>query len=84
MTEDKAQINPETSELSKQTNDLLDMSRYTLNKLPKKERSNVEKWMSIIGAPLAIIVFILLNFFAELPFLQNINPESLNEKARII
>lgn len=64
--------------------DPFDMSQYALNKLPKKERSKVEKYMSIIGAPVAVIFFVLLNFFIDIPFLQNINPENLTAKARLI
>ena len=64
--------------------DPLDMSNYNLNKLPKKERSKIEKFLTIIGAPLAILVFIVINYFAKLDFLHNIDPSTLSEKARAV
>jgi anion transporter len=64
--------------------DPLDMSNYHLNKLPKRERSKVEKFLVIIGAPLAVLVFILINYFAKVPFLHNIDPTTLSEKARAV
>jgi len=62
--------------------DPLDMSNYKLNKLPKKEVSPFEQWMAKIGGPLAIAVFILLNYFVTIPFLQNIDPAILPSKAK--
>ncbi|MCK5076560.1 MAG: anion permease, partial [Calditrichia bacterium] len=64
--------------------DPLDMSNYHLNKLPKKEASNFEMWMEKLGGPIALIAFILLNYFINLPFLQNIDPSILSEKARSV
>lgn len=64
--------------------DPLDMSNYNLNKLPQRERSKFEKIMVIAGAPLAILVFILLNYFADLSFLRNIDPSTLSDKARAV
>lgn len=64
--------------------DPLDMSNYHLNKLPKRERSKVEKFLVIIGAPLAILVFILINYYAKLPFLHNIDPATLSMQARAV
>ncbi len=64
--------------------DPLDMSQYHLNSLPKKEKSKFEKTMVKIGAPLAILLFILLNFFIELPFLKDIDPSILSKKAKLL
>jgi len=64
--------------------DPLDMSQYQLNRLPKKIPSNFEQKMSQVGGPLAAISFILLNFIIKIPFLQNIDPSILSEKARIV
>jgi anion transporter len=60
------------------------MSQYHLNRLPKKESSKFEQIMVKIGAPLAIISFILLNFFIDIPFLQNIDPSILSKKAKLL
>lgn len=57
--------------------DPLDMHNYRIEKLPKRERSSVEKWLAIIGVPLAVISFILFAFVLKLPFLQEIDPASL-------
>ena len=57
--------------------DMLDMRNYRIEKLPKREKTGFEKWMATIGAPLAAIIFILFAFVIELPFLQNIDPETL-------
>ncbi len=57
--------------------DMLDMRNYRIEKLPKREKTGFEKWMATIGAPLAAIIFILFAFVIDLPFLQNIDPETL-------
>ena len=62
--------------------DPLDMRNYNLNKLPQRERSKFEKILVIIGAPLAIIVFIVINYFSDLAFLHNIDPSTLSSAAR--
>lgn len=62
----------------------LDMRNYHLNKLPQRERSKFEKILVFAGAPLAIVVFVLVYFFANLSFLHNIDPSSLSEKARLV
>lgn len=64
--------------------DPLDMSNYNLNKLPQRERSKFEKILVIAGAPLAILVFIVINYFSKLSFLHNIDPSTLSEKARAV
>lgn len=60
--------------------DVLDMNNYRMEKLPERKRSKVEKTLMIIGAPLAIISFILI-LFLNIPFLENINIESLSKSA---
>lgn len=63
--------------------DPLDMHNYRIERLPKRERSDFEKWLATIGVPLSIIAFILFAFVIELPFLQNIDLESLvSERAK--
>ena len=57
--------------------DPLDMHNYRIERLPKRDRSEFEKWLALIGAPLAAIIFILFAFVIDLPFLQNINPEAI-------
>ncbi len=57
--------------------DPLDMHNYRIEHLPKREKSGFEKWLAHIGLPLAIMVFILFAFVIELPFLQNIDPDTI-------
>lgn len=64
--------------------DPLNMSNYNLNRLPERERSKIEKFLVIAGAPLAILVFIILNYFSDLTFLHNIDPSTLSVKARAV
>lgn len=61
--------------------DPLDMNNYKLEKLPKMEKTNFEKWMARLGAPLAILSFILIFWVFKIPFLENMNFDSLPEKA---
>ncbi|MBN1251574.1 MAG: DASS family sodium-coupled anion symporter [Bacteroidales bacterium] len=61
--------------------DPLDMNNYKVEKLPVREKSKFEKWMAIIGGPLAIITFVLIGFVINIPFLQNISPENLSKDA---
>ena len=44
------------------TFDPLDMNNYKVEKLPKMQKSNFEKWMARLGGPLAIIAFIVIYF----------------------
>ena len=42
------------------TFDPLDMNNYKVEKLPKMQKSNFEKWMARLGGPLAIIAFVVI------------------------
>lgn len=64
--------------------DPLDMSNYNLNKLPQRERSKFEKILVLVGAPLAIFIFVLVNFFSKLTFLHDIDPSTLSDAARLV
>lgn len=61
--------------------DPLDMSNYKIEKLPKLEKSPFEKWMARLGFPLAAIAFVVLYYFVDISFLNNIDPSSLAEDA---
>ena len=54
--------------------DPLDMSNYRVEKLMKIEKKGFERWMEILGGPIAILVFVFIYFFADIPFLNHINP----------
>jgi len=61
--------------------DPLDMNNYKVEKLPIRDKTGFEKWMARLGGPLAIITFVLLGFVINIPFLQNISPDSLSKAA---
>ena len=67
--------------VDKSSYDLLDMNNYKVEKLPVREKSKFEKWMSISGGPLAIVVFVLLYWFIDISFLSNIDPSDLGKSA---
>ena len=75
MTDKNTEIGQE------QVFDPLDMNNYKLEKLPKMEKTNFEKWMARLGGPLAILSFILIFWVFKIPFLENLNVDSLPEKA---
>jgi len=60
---------------------VLDMEKYKVEKLPSREKSTFEKWMARIGGPLAIVIFILISFAWEVPYLQDINPNYITKAA---
>ncbi len=62
--------------------DPLDMHNYRMENLPVREKSNLEKWIAIIGAPLAIIAFILIMWVIPLPFLKGFDPATLGKTAK--
>ncbi len=61
--------------------DPLDMQNYRIEKLPKRSKGKLEKWLAIAGVPLAIVSFILLAFVIRVPFLSDIDPERLISSA---
>ena len=61
--------------------DPLDMNNYKIEKLPKTQKSGVEKWMAIVGGPLAIFVFILIYWVIDIPFLNTLSTDGLDTTA---
>ncbi len=64
--------------------DVLDMKQYRMEKLPKREKSKFEKFLVLIGAPLAILAFSYIQFFGDFGFLTNIDPSELSTSAQKI
>jgi anion transporter len=62
--------------------DPLDMHNYRMENLPVRQKTEVEKWIAFVGAPLAILTFILIMWVIPLPFLQNIDPATLSKTAK--
>jgi len=63
--------------------DVLDMHNYRMEKLPAREKSSFEKKLMTLGAPLAILSFIVLMFFVKIPFIENFDVEALSKNARL-
>ncbi|MCB0459963.1 MAG: anion permease [Flavobacteriaceae bacterium] len=70
-----------TEEMSKEKFDVLDMHNYRMEKLPAREKSKFEQFLMTIGAPLAILSFVLILFFVHIPFLENVNVDTLSKSA---
>ncbi len=66
--------------------DPLDMNNYRIEKLPKMQKSGFERFLQRIGAPLAILSFILIYWVIDIPFINRIdtNPQTtqLTESAQ--
>ncbi len=63
---------------------LLNMKHYRMEKLQNKEKTRVEKIIAFWGSPAAFLSFIAIMFFIRLPFLHNIDPETLSKASRLI
>lgn len=72
-------MNPTDTRLQSETFDPLDMNNYRVEKLKKTEKKGFEKWMEWLGGPLALLSFILIYFYADIPFLNHIKIEVLRE-----
>ena len=57
--------------------DPLDMNHYRIEKLPKMQKSKFETWMARLGGPIALLVFIWINWFSHIGFIDNLNPDGL-------
>lgn len=57
--------------------DPLDMHNYRVEKLPKREKTEFEKKITVLGPILAFAVFILFAFVIKLPFLYAVNPSDI-------
>jgi len=61
--------------------DPLDMKNYRIEKLPKMQKSGFERWMSILGGPLSVVMFVLIYWFSDISFLNEISTEGLSDTA---
>ena len=57
--------------------DPLDMNNYHIEKLPKVQKTRVERFLQRIGGPLAILAFVLIYWVANISFINRIDT---NEK----
>ena len=56
--------------------DPLDMNNYRIEKLPQMKKSGVEKWMALLGVPLAVLSFIVIYWFSDFSFLNTIEVDA--------
>ncbi len=61
--------------------DPLDMNHYRIEKLPKLQKTNFEKWMSIVGGPLAAMAFVYIYWFASIPYLETFDIAALGKES---
>lgn len=61
--------------------DPLDMNNYRIEKLPKLQKTGFERWMAVIGGPLAAIVFVYIYWFASIPFLDTFDITALGKES---
>lgn len=61
--------------------DPLDMNNYRIERLPTLKKSTFERWMSIIGIPLAIFAFVYIYWFAQIPFLDTFDVSLLGKES---
>ena len=61
--------------------DPLDMKNYRIEKLPKMQKSGFERWMSILGGPLSVVMFVFIYWFSDISFLNEISSEGLSATA---
>ncbi len=73
----------ENASIKTQVFDPLDMNNYRVEKLPKRIKSPVEKWLAIIGPPLALLAFVYFGFFADLSFLNTLDPSTIVSKSAL-
>lgn len=62
------------------TADPLDMRQYRIETLPVRAKGPIERRMAQIGIPLAVLLFVVFGFLVDLPFLQQVNPETLTSE----
>ena len=53
--------------------DPLDLNNYKIEKLPKMQKSGFERFLQRIGAPLAVVAFILIYWVVDMPFINHID-----------
>jgi anion transporter len=54
-----------------------DMNNYRIENLPNRPKSSFERTMAIVGGPFAILVFIVIYWIANIPYLNDIGDEFL-------
>jgi anion transporter len=78
-----SEIRIETKEEELKVRDVLDMNNYRIEKLPKVHKSGFEKWMALLGAPLAAIFFVLIYYCSDFAFLDFIDHATLKGEALV-
>ncbi len=61
--------------------DPLDMRNYRIEQLPRRAKSLIEQSLDRVGIPVAAIAFVVFGFIMKLPFLEQVDPDSLVSQA---
>ena len=69
------------AEQHQSSDDPLDMSKYRIDRLPKRQRSTTEIWMARAGIPMALSMFVLFGFAWTPEFIVNFNAQTLPDRA---
>jgi len=81
-SKDTKQSSRKEKDIVEQNNfDPLDMNNYRIEHLPVRVKSGLEKVLETIGLPLAIIVFLLILYVADIAYLADIDASILGKKA---
>lgn len=72
----------QVKELAGEAFDPLDMHNYRMENLPVREKSKIEEYIALVGAPLALLAFALIMWVIPLPFLEDIDPTTLGKSAK--
>lgn len=57
--------------------DPLDMQQYRIERLPKRDKGPVERWLAAAGPFLALAAFVLFAYVVYLPFLRGLQPSDV-------
>ncbi|MDZ7377981.1 MAG: DASS family sodium-coupled anion symporter [candidate division KSB1 bacterium] len=57
--------------------DPLDMRNYRIDRLPKREKTSLERWLALIAPFAAVGAFVCFGYLVRLPFLQSIDVTQL-------
>jgi len=61
--------------------DVLNMNNYKIERLPTRPKTSLEQWMVRLGAPLAVLAFIWIYWFADISFLNTFDVTHLTKDA---
>lgn len=61
--------------------DPLDMHQYRIERLPKRAKGPIERWLAIVGPALAVAAFVLVAFVVDIPYLHGLQTSDVTTPA---